>query len=204
MNDLPLNLRELGGDLHTAVAARLTSGQRRRRRVRVAAAAVALAGVFSAAAVASGIAPNLELDPTKWTILERGTVDDGRGEYVRARNKQDGSVSVVLHERDAGLEPYEAFLLHERTSSAAGSPRAEHGPLCTAAELTRAEVAALAALRARHEAGTPPGTMRATADAAIAAAFAGETCRGLEYAGERARFVYAGIEPRSLLMPGAR
>ena len=29
-------------------------------------------------------------------------------------------------------------------------------------------------------------------------------CRGPEYAGERARFVYARVEPKRLLMPGAR
>jgi hypothetical protein len=34
--------------------------------------------------------------------------------------------------------------------------------------------------------------------------FADAPCRGLDYASERARFVFAGIEPRSMLMPGAR
>jgi hypothetical protein len=41
-------------------------------------------------------------------------------------------------------------------------------------------------------------------DDAVTAAFTGAPCRGLEYAGERARFVYAGVEPRTMLMPGAR
>jgi hypothetical protein len=46
--------------------------------------------------------------------------------------------------------------------------------------------------------------MKGVVDGAVSAAFQDGPCRGLEYAGERARFVYAGVEPRSMLMPGAR
>ena len=44
----------------------------------------------------------------------------------------------------------------------------------------------------------------AATDAALRGAFAGDRCPGLEHAGEQARLVYAGVEPRTLLMPGAR
>ena len=41
-------------------------------------------------------------------------------------------------------------------------------------------------------------------DSAVRGAFGDSPCRGLEYAGEIARLVYAGIEPTTGLMPGAR
>jgi len=108
-----------------------------------------------------------------------------------------------------GLDPYQAFLLHQRTRAAAdaSSPvpvRAERGEVCTAAELTRAETVALQTLHDSFPRATAPRATKEVVDAAVAAAFADTPCRGLEYAGERARFVYAGVEPRSLLMPGAR
>jgi hypothetical protein len=46
--------------------------------------------------------------------------------------------------------------------------------------------------------------MKTAVDAALKTEFGDARCRGLDYAGERARFVYAGLEPRSMLMPGAR
>ena len=192
-----IDLDAIGQDLATAYERRLDQ-DRRRRIVRTGAGAAILACVFAAVAVASGIGPDLQLDPTKWSILGGGSVDQGRGSYVHAVRKDDGSHSTFMVEHDAGLEPYQAFLLHERTRAAAdeSSPvpvRGEPGPLCTADELTRAESTALAAARA----GTDPG-------AAVAAAFAGESCRGLEYGTERARAVLAGKEPQSMLMPGVR
>ena len=51
--------------------------------------------------------------------------------------------------------------------------------------------------------GTAPNATKADVDAAVQAAFAGAPCRGLEYASEQARLVHAGIEPPTLLMPGA-
>jgi hypothetical protein len=111
-------------------------------------------------------------------------------------------------EHDAGLSPYEAFLLHEQTKAAADttSPvpvRAEPGSLCTPEQLTRAESVAVRALAA-YAPGTPAEATRAAVDTALRDAFAGRPCRGLEYAGEQARLVRAGVEPRTLLMPGAR
>ena len=118
------------------------------------------------------------------------------------------SNSTFMVEHDAGLTPYEAFLLHERTRAAADatSPvpvQTESGALCTPDALTRAETVALRALSA-FPAGTAASATRQTVDRAVAAAFRDAPCRGLKYAGEQARFVYAGIEPSSLLMPGAR
>jgi hypothetical protein len=52
--------------------------------------------------------------------------------------------------------------------------------------------------------GASPNATKGAVDAATQAAFAGSPCRGLEYAGERARFVFTGIEPRTMLMPRAR
>jgi hypothetical protein len=69
--------------------------------------------------------------------------------------------------------------------------------------VTRAEIVGLQALGA-FEPGTAANSTKEVVDDAVAAAFAGAPCRGLEYAGEQARFVYAGTEPRRLLMPGAR
>jgi hypothetical protein len=105
--------------------------------------------------MASGIGPDLQLDPAKWSILGGGSTDNGRGAYVHAQNKADGGHSTFMVEHDAGLAPYDAFLLHERTRAAADatSPvpvRTEPGALCTAAQLTRAERVALATLRSSY------------------------------------------------------
>lgn len=152
------DLVALEQDLRTALAHRIERGQRRRRRLSVAALIAVVTTGLCAAAVASGIAGDLGLDPTKWEVLGGGSVDNGRGAYVHAQRKEDGSNSTFMVEHDAGLPPYRAFLLHEQTLDAAQetSPvrvRAEQGELCTAAELTRAESVALAALRASFAPG---------------------------------------------------
>jgi hypothetical protein len=178
--------------------------------VRVAALAAGAVGFFSAAALASGIADDLRLDPGAWSILGGGSVDRGQAAYVHARRIADGSSSTFLVEHDAGLTAYEAFLLHERTLAAAEatSPapiRVEPGALCTKDELTRAESVALAALRGSFMPGVDVDAAKATVDAAVRGSFpAGEACRGLEYAGMEARLVFAGIEPETALMAGVR
>lgn len=201
MTDLTPELELVGADLRQAVAAFVAGRRRRVRRLRFAAAAAAAFAAFAAAAFASGIADDLRLDPTKWTVLGGGSVDDGRAVFVKARRNDDGSESTFLLEHDAGLAPYAAFLLHERVVAAAGGD-GERGLLCTREELTRAERTALAALQAFPAGATPEETRPAVATA-VQAAFADAPCRGLEWAGERARFVYAKIEPRTALMPGA-
>jgi hypothetical protein len=80
----------------------------------------------------------------------------------------------------------------------------EEGGLCTPAGLARAEKVALSVLRAEFPAGTPSDVTRQPVDEAIRAAFTGSPCTGLEHAGEQARFVFAGIQPASSLMPDAR
>jgi len=201
MTNLAPELELLGADLHRAVAALVVRRRRRMRRVRLAGAALAAFAAFTAVAFASGIADDLHLDPAHWTILGGGTVDGGRGTFVKARNNDDGSESTFLLEHDAGLAPYDAFLLHERVVDAAGGAQ-EQGALCTTDELTRAERTALAALQSSPAGANPEQTKQAVASA-LQRAFAGAPCRGLEWAGERARFVHAGIEPRTALMPGA-
>lgn len=201
------DLVALEQDLRTALAHRIERGQRRRRRLSVAALIAVVTTGLCAAAVASGIAGDLGLDPTKWEVLGGGSVDNGRGAYVHAQRKEDGSNSTFMVEHDAGLPPYRAFLLHEQTLDAAQetSPvrvRAEQGELCTAAELTRAESVALAALRASFAPGAELDATKSTADGAVAAEFSGANCRGLEYAAEQARLVHAGVMPASKLMPG--
>ena len=195
-------------DLIAAYTGRLERRRRRRRISGAGALVIAVAGVFATVAIASDIGPNLQLDPTKWTILGGGSTDDGRGAYVHATRIEDGSQSTFMVEHDAGLTPYAAFLLHERTKAAADATSPvpvspETGPLCTQAQLTRAEVVALRAL-GTFPPGTPADVTRGAADKAVADDFGDTPCRGLEYASEQARFVYAGVEPRSLLMPGAR
>jgi hypothetical protein len=203
-----IDLDTIGHDVTAAYRRRLNRDRRRRRVVRAGAAGVVLACVFATVAVASGIGPDLQLNPAEWSILGGGSTDDGRGQYVHAQRRGDGSHSTFMVEHDAGLAPYQAFLLHERTKAAADatSPvpvRVEPGPLCTPAQLTRAEAVALAALT-RFVPATPADATKAAVDGALGAAFADTPCRGLEYAGERARLVYAGVEPRTFLMPGAR
>jgi hypothetical protein len=68
--------------------------------------------------------------------------------------------------------------------------------------LTRAEIVALRALRGGFSPGADPETTKTAVDLAISAEFAGQPCQGLEYGGEQARLVFAGIEPKSKLMPG--
>jgi hypothetical protein len=203
------DLDAIGRDLTLALGRRIEQRRRSSRRVRIVALVVAAAGAFSATAFASGIAGDLGLDPTKWAFLGGGSVDGGQGEYVHASRLEDGSNSTFLVEHDASLPRYQAFLLHEHTLAAAQatSPvpvRVESGALCTADELTRAERTALATLAARFPAGTPANATKDVVDAAEAAAFATAPCRGLEYASEQARLVYAGTQPSSMLMPGAR
>ncbi len=196
-------------ELTLALGRRIERRRRSARRLRIAAVAVAATGAFSAAAFASGIAGDLELDPSKWGVLGGGSVDGGQGAYVHATKLEDGSNSTFLVEHDASLPRYQAFLLHERTLAAAQatSPvpvRVEPGALCSPDELTRAERVALSTLAAEFPAGSPAEATQSAVDAATAAAFASAPCRGLEYAGEQARLVYAGTQPRSMLMPGAR
>lgn len=199
----------LGRDLQLAVGRTIHNRQRRRRHTRLAAVSFVAAGASAAVAIASGIGPDLQLDPTKWTILGGGNVDSGRGAYVHATNRQDGSHSTFLVEHDAGLPAYQAFLLHEKTLAAAEttSPvpvRVEKGELCTPSAFTRAESIALVTLRSAFAPGSNPDATRSAVDGALASAFAAAPCRGLEYAGEQARLVYAGREPQSKLMPGAQ
>ena len=198
----------LGRDLQLAVGRTIHRRQRRRRHTRFAAISLAAAGASAAVAIASGIGPDLQLDPTKWTILGGGNVDSARGAYVHATNRQDGSHSTFLVEHDAGLPAYQAFLLHENTLAAAEqtSPvpvRVEQGALCTPSALTRAESVALVTLRSGFAPGTNADATKPAVDGALASAFADASCRGLQYAGEQARLVYAGREPESKLMPGA-
>jgi hypothetical protein len=195
-------------DLTAAYRVRLAGRRRRRRIARTVTAAALAAGALAAVAVASDVGVDLQLDPTKWIVLGSGTTDSGRGSYVHAKRVADGSPSTFMVEHDAGLAPYAAFRLHETTRAAADatspvSVTAEPGPLCTPAQLTRAEVVALDAL-APVAASTGPDAAKPTVDAALARDFAEAPCRGLEYAGEQARLVWAGVEPRALLMPGAR
>ena len=199
----------IGHDLALAFGRRMEARRRSTRRLRIAALAVAVTGAFSAAAIASGIAGDLGLDPTKWAILGGGEVGGGQGAYVHARSLEDGSNATFLVEHDASLPRYTAFLLHEQTLAAAQSTspvpvRVEQGELCTAAALTRAEQIALATLAASFAPGASPDSSRQAVDDATATAFAGAPCRGLQYAGEQARLVYAGAQPRGMLMPGAR
>ncbi|MDQ2983972.1 MAG: hypothetical protein M3R70_08640 [Actinomycetota bacterium] len=209
MTDLAANLDPLGRDLHEALRRRTVRRARRRRTLRVTAATTVVLGAFSAAALASGLGPDLQLDPTKWSILGAGSVDNGRGEYVHARDKATGAHSSFSVEHDAGLPRYDAFLLNQRLFDAKNATAAEPAPLepgalCTAAQLTRAESVALATLRSSFPPGAAPNATKSAVDAAVRAEFVGSPCRGLEYAGEQARFVFAGIEPASSLMPGAR
>ena len=84
-----------------------------------------------------------------------------------------------------------------------GACRVRPGQLY-ADELTRAEVVALETLAGIGPPGLAKDAGTARVDAATRAAFGDHPCQGLQYAGERARWVYAGEEPESMLMPGAR
>ena len=179
-------------DLDAAMRRLIAKRHRRTRTVRTTGALLVTAAVFATVASATGLLSDLHLDPAKWTIVGGGQVDGGKAEYVNATENATGLPSTFMVEHDAGLDRYAAFLLHEQTVDAAGVGT-ETGALCTAAELTRAEAAALGALRA----GADPA-------AAVVSEFSGSACRGLAYAVERAQAVHIGNEPRSMLMPGAR
>jgi hypothetical protein len=191
VNEFSSELETIGVHLRRAYAGRL----RRRRLFRMASTVSALVVVLTAT-VAAAATGDLQLDPTKWAILGSGSVDGGRGEYVHARNLQDGSNSTFSVTHDAGMDRYEAFLLYERVTAAANetspeSVRTEPGPLCTREQLTHAEQTALDAVRAGESSAT-----------AVGAAFAGSPCRGLAYAVEITGLVVAGEEPPENLMPG--
>ncbi|MDQ2969157.1 MAG: hypothetical protein M3R37_12675 [Actinomycetota bacterium] len=203
------DLEAIGRDLEYALERRLRNKRRRSHRLRLALLSLAATGAFATVAYASGIAGDLQLDPTKWSILGGGTVDNNRGAYVHAKNRGDGSNSTFMVEHDSGLPAYQAFLLHQKTLAAANSTspvpvRSEAGALCTPGAVTRAETVAMATLRAGFVPGTSPDATRAAVTAAVAAAFENAPCAGLEYAGEQARLVYSGRQPESTLMPGAR
>jgi hypothetical protein len=196
-------------DLHLGLSRRFERRRRRRRQLVTLALASLVTTGFSAAAIASGIGPDLQLDPMKWSILGAGSVDNGRGAYVHAKRTSDGPSSTFLVEHDQGLPAYRAFLLHELTLDAAqaSSPaavRVEPGDLCTASALTRAETVAMTTLRGQFPPGAAADATNSAVDASVQAAFAGSPCKGLEYAGEQARLVYAGVQPATMLMPGVR
>jgi hypothetical protein len=203
------DLEAIGHDLQHALERRLNSKRHRSHRVRLVGLCLAAAGTFATVAYASGIGADLQLDPSKWSILGGGSVDDNRGAYVHAKNREDGSNSTFMVEHDAGLPAYQAFLLHQKTLAAANSTspvpvRTEPGAVCTAAAVTRAETVALGTLRARFTPGASPDATREAVATAVETAFKNEPCAGLEYAGEQARLVYSGRQPESTLMPGAR
>jgi hypothetical protein len=179
--------KALGRDLQRAVGRQIARRAHRRRVATASALSVVAVGILSTAALASGVLPGLDLDPTKWEVLDRGEVD-GQASYVIARDRQSGEESTFLEERDAGMDRYEAFLLNRRTRSAARLPL-EAGPVCTAEELTRIEIAALEAL---------------AAGASVTEALRPFACSGVEYGAERALGVHEGTEPVEMLMPGAR
>jgi hypothetical protein len=203
------DLEAIGCDLQYALERRLRSKRRRIQRLRLAAVCLTATGAFATVAYASGIGGDLQLDPSKWSILGGGNVDGSRGAYVHAKNRADGSNSTFMVEHDAGLPAYQAFLLHQKTLAAANSTspvpvRSEPGALCTPDAVTRAETVAMVALRANFTPATSPDATRVAITAALAAAFENTPCAGLEYAGEQARLVYSGRQPESTLMPGAR
>jgi hypothetical protein len=192
MTELTQELQAVGNELHGALGRRIARTHRRVRTMRRLAVLVTAFAAFAGIAFASGIDEDLHLDPTQWTIFASGSVDGGSGAYVKARATDGSGDSTFMVEHDAALERYDAFVLHERLVEAAGGG-SETGSLCSRAELTRAEQVALAALRSGL-----------SADPAVKAEFAEQPCRGLEYASEQARLVYSGVQPESLLMPGAR
>lgn len=203
------DLEAIGRDLQHALERRLRNKRRRSHRVRLAGLCLAATGAFATVAYASGIGGDFQLDPTKWSILGGGSIDDGRGAYVHAKNRVDGSNSTFMVEHDSGLPAYQAFLLHQKTLALANSTspvpvRSEPGALCTPSAVTRAETVAMTTLRAGFTPGASPDATGAAVTAAVAAAFADAPCAGLEYAGEQARLVYSGRQPESTLMPGAR
>jgi hypothetical protein len=203
------DLEAIGRDLQHALERRLSNKRRRGHRIRLAGLCLAATGAFATVAYASGIGGDLQLDPSKWSILGGGSVDDGRGAYVHAKNRVDGSNSTFMVEHDSGLPAYQGFLLHQKTLAAANSTspvpvRSEAGALCTPDALTQAETVAMVALKAGFTPGASPDATRVAVTAAVADAFKSAPCVGLEYAGEQARLVYSGRQPESTLMPGAQ
>jgi hypothetical protein len=203
------DLTAIENDLHAGLARLLERRGRRRRRLVTAAVVGVVACGMSAVAIASDIGPDLQLDPTQWSILGGGSVDNGRGVYVHAKRISDGSSSTFLVTHDASLPAYQAFLLHQKTLAAAqaSSPvpvRIEQGDPCTPSALTRAETVAMTTLRAQFPPGAMADLTKSPVDSSVQAAFADSPCKGLEYASEQARFVYAGVQPASTLMPGVR
>lgn len=183
MTTLTPELETIRAELQQAYARRL----RTRRALRLTGVSAAVAAMLAVTAVAA--TGDLQLDPTKWAIVSGGSVDNGRGEYVHARSVQDGSPSTFMVEHDAGMDRYDAFLLHERLKDAAGSTspvevRPETGALCTRDQLARVEQETLDALRA--DAAPQPSL----------------DCRGAAYGVEIARHVFTGVEPAENLMPG--
>jgi hypothetical protein len=179
MTQLAPELEMIQRQLVTAYSARL----QRRRRVRVTTLAACCVLAFAGAAYASGVADDLGLDPTKWQIVSGGSVDGGKAAWVQAKSLEDDRPSTFMVEHDAGMDRYDAFLLHEKTVDAAGGAR-EASALCTRAELSSIEQQALDALRA----GETPASQ--------------ESCRGRDYGLEVAQNVFGGIEPAENLMPG--
>ncbi len=201
MTELTPELARIGQDLHAAVGRRIARTRRRARRARQAAAVIAAFAAFAGVAVASGIDDDLRLDPTKWVIFETGSVDGGRGVYVKAWKKDGTGDGTFAVEHAEGLDPYERFLLHLHTSDAAGVSPQITVQVCSREQLTRAEQIALDAFRS-HEPSA--GTAPRNADAAVNAAFAGQICRGLDYAIARVGSFYFSFEPASILMPEVR
>jgi len=191
-----IDLDSIERDLVAAYRTRLAAKQRRRKRGVAALSTLVLAGALATVAMAAD--GDLTLDPTKWFVVGSGSTGDGNGAYVHAKSKADGSNSTFMVEHDAGLSRYDAFVLHERTMDAAAATSPVPVPpqpatLCTADQLTQAEVVALQVVDANPA---------ATKDEVMAAL--GNECRGLDYAAEEVLLVSAGTEPRSMLMPDAR
>jgi hypothetical protein len=203
------DLEAIGRDLQHALERRIRNKRRRTQRLRLAGLSLVATGVFATVAYASGIGGDLQLDPSKWSILGNGSVDGNRGAYIHAKNRADGSNSTFMVEHDSGLPAYQAFLLHQKTLAAANSTspvpvRSEPGALCTPDAVTKAETVAMTALRAAFTPGASPDATRLAVTSAVADAFQDAPCAGLEYAGEQARLVYSGRQPESTLMPGVR
>jgi hypothetical protein len=202
MSELPRNLEAFGRDLEAGVRALIARRRRRRRVATITAAIVLAAACFSAVAVASGLVDDLSLNPARWRILDHGDVEGGQASYVRAIDKRSGKQTLFTVVRDRGMDRYRAFLLHEEVAAAAGERSYADGMrLCSRRELTRAEQVAVAHLEVSFTPAVGVDAMKRSSDKALAAAFAARPCRGLDYAGERARFVFAGVEPPTMLMP---
>ncbi len=196
-----IDLDSIERDLVAAYRTRLAAKQRRRRRGVAAVSALVLAGSLATVAVAAD--GGLTLDPTKWFVISSGSTSDGNGAYVHAQSKSDGSHSTFMVEHDAGMPRYDAFLLHEQTKDAAAATSPvpvppEPSTLCTADQLTHAEVVALQVVDAN------PTATKDMVMAALDDEFSDSQCRGLDYAAEEVLLVNAGTEPRSMLMPDAR